>query len=48
MALFSIISDLFRDGRLNGWVKALWLIFLVFLPFVTALVYLIARGRGSR
>lgn len=46
MALFSIISDLFRDRKLNGWAKALWLIFLVFLPFITALVYLIARGRG--
>ncbi len=46
MALFTIISDLFRDRKLNGWVKALWFIFLIFLPFVTALVYLIARGRG--
>lgn len=46
MALFSIISDLFRDRNLNGWVKALWFIFLIFLPFITALVYLIARGRG--
>lgn len=46
MALFSIIADLFRDKKLNGWLKALWLLFLVFLPFITALVYLIARGRG--
>lgn len=46
MALFSIIADLFRDRKLNGWVKALWFIFLIFLPFITALVYLIARGRG--
>ncbi|QIM18252.1 SHOCT domain-containing protein [Leucobacter coleopterorum] len=46
MALFSIIADLFRDRKLNGWLKALWLLFLVFLPFITALVYLIARGRG--
>lgn len=46
MALFSIISDLFRDRELGGWAKALWLVFLVFLPFLTALVYLIARGRG--
>lgn len=44
--LFSIISDLFRDHALNGWLKALWIVFLVFLPFLTALVYLIARGRG--
>ena len=46
MALFSIISDLFRDRELNGWAKAVWLLFLVFLPFLTALVYLIARGKG--
>lgn len=46
MALFSIISDLFRDHKLNGWWKAVWLVFLLFLPFITALVYLIARGRG--
>ncbi|MFV0373607.1 SHOCT domain-containing protein [Microbacterium sp.] len=45
-ALFAIIADLFRDDKLNGWWKALWLIFLVFLPFLTALVYLIARGDG--
>jgi len=44
--LFSIVSDIFRDHTLNGWLKALWIIFLVFLPFITALVYLIARGTG--
>lgn len=46
IALFSIISDLFRDHKLNGWVKALWFVCLIFVPFVTALVYLIVRGRG--
>jgi hypothetical protein len=46
MILFSIIGDLFRDTKLNGWFKALWIIFLVFVPFLTALVYLIARGKG--
>jgi hypothetical protein len=45
-ALFSIIADLFRDKELNGWWKAVWIIFLVFVPFLTALVYVIARGRG--
>jgi len=44
--LFGIIGDLFRDRKLNGWWKALWIIFLIFVPFLTALVYLIARGRG--
>lgn len=46
MVLFSIIGDLFRDHKLNGWWKALWIIFLIFVPFLTALIYLIARGRG--
>jgi hypothetical protein len=46
MVLFSIIGDLFRDKELNGWVKAVWILFLVFFPVLTALVYLIARGRG--
>jgi hypothetical protein len=46
MALFSIISDLFRDHKLNGWLKALWFVFLIFVPFLTAIIYLIARGRG--
>lgn len=45
-ALFSIITDLFRDRKLNGVAKAIWLIFLVFLPFLTAVVYLIVRGGG--
>jgi len=46
IALFNVIGDLFRDGKLNGWWKALWIIFLIFMPFLTVLVYLIARGRG--
>jgi Short C-terminal domain/Phospholipase_D-nuclease N-terminal len=46
MVLFSIIGDLFRDHKLNGWFKAIWILFLVFVPWITALVYLIARGRG--
>ena len=45
-ALFSVVADLFRDRKLNGWWKALWIIFLIFIPFLTVLVYLIARGRG--
>jgi hypothetical protein len=45
-ALFAIVADLFRDHKLNGWFKAIWIIFLIFVPFLTALVYVIARGRG--
>ncbi len=46
--LITIISDLFRDHELSGWAKALWIIGLVFIPFLGALVYLIARGSGMR
>ena len=45
-ALFAVISDIFRDHELSGWLKAVWIIFLVFVPFLTVLVYLIARGRS--
>ena len=46
--LFTIITDLFRDHEMSGWGKAAWVLFLVFIPFLTALVYLIARGNGMR
>jgi hypothetical protein len=42
----TVIIDIFRDHTLNGWGKALWIIFLVFVPFLAAFVYLIARGSG--
>jgi high-affinity K+ transport system ATPase subunit B len=44
--LITILSDLFRDHELSGWAKAAWVLFLVFIPFITALIYLIARGEG--
>jgi hypothetical protein len=46
MILFHILGDLFRDKELSGWWKALWVIALIIFPFLTALIYLIARGRG--
>ena len=46
MVIFNVIGDLFRDDTVSGWVKALWIIALIFLPFLTLLVYLIARGKG--
>ena len=45
-AIIGVLADIFRDRHLNGWAKALWLIFLIFVPFLTVLVYVIARGRG--
>jgi hypothetical protein len=46
--LFTIINDLFRDHEMSGWGKAIWILFLVFIPFLTGLVYLIVRGSGMR
>ncbi|MDX6623268.1 MAG: hypothetical protein QOE75_1200 [Solirubrobacterales bacterium] len=46
--LFAVISDLFRDHEMSGGGKAIWIIFLVFIPFLGVLVYLIARGHGMR
>ena len=46
MVMFSIITDLFRDPEASGIVKAVWIIALIFAPFVTAIVYLIVRGKG--
>lgn len=46
--LITILTDLFRDHETSGWAKAAWVFFLVFIPFLTALIYLIARGSGMR
>ena len=48
MILFVIIGDLFRDHQMSGWGKAAWVLFLIFVPFLAALIYLIARGDGMR
>ncbi|WP_201844980.1 SHOCT domain-containing protein [Myceligenerans indicum] len=46
LVLFQIVVDLFRDKELSGWWKALWILFLLLVPLLTSLVYLISRGRG--
>ena len=45
IVVFMIVNDLFRDHKLAGWAKGIWIIALIFVPFLTALVYFIARGR---
>ena len=42
--LITILIDIFRSHDLSGWAKALWLVFILFLPLIGVLVYLIARG----
>jgi ABC-type multidrug transport system fused ATPase/permease subunit len=44
--LVHILGDLFRDHTLSGGMKTLWVLFLVFLPFLAVLVYVISRGKG--
>ena len=46
VVLFQIVVDLFRDQDLSGWWKAVWIIFLIIVPFLSALIYVIARGKG--
>ena len=42
--IISILGDIFRDRELSGGGKAMWTVFLIFLPWVGAVIYLIARG----
>ena len=44
--LIVIIGDLFRRHDTSGWVKAAWVVFLIILPFLGVLIYLIANGSG--
>jgi hypothetical protein len=44
--MFQIVVDLFRDQELGGGSKVLWVIGLIFLPVLTAIIYIIARGNG--
>ena len=46
MVWFRCLFDMFGDHTLSGWAKAGWTIVLVFIPWLGALVYLIARGRS--
>jgi len=46
--LITVLIDLFRDHTLSGGAKALWVIFLIFLPLIGTIVYLIARGGGMQ
>jgi hypothetical protein len=43
---FRCVFDMFSDQTLSGWAKAGWAVVLIFLPWLGALIYLIARGRS--
>src|SRR6478609_7104470 len=42
--LITVFIDIFRSHDLSGWSKALWFLFVLFIPLIGVLVYLIARG----
>jgi hypothetical protein len=44
--LITVMIDIFRRQDASGWTKALWVVFVVFLPYLGVLVYLIAQGKG--
>lgn len=46
MIMFQIVVDLFRDKDLGGGSKVLWMIGLIFIPVLTALIYIVARGKS--
>ncbi len=46
VVLVQILGDLLGDRELSGWWKAVWVLFRIVVPALTALVYLVVRGRG--
>ena len=44
--VITIFGDIFRSRDLSGWAKALWTLFVVFLPWLGVLIYLIVRGKS--
>ena len=42
--LITVFIDIFRSHDLSGWAKALWFLFVLFIPLIGVLVYLIVRG----
>jgi O-antigen/teichoic acid export membrane protein len=46
--VIAIFADIFRSPDLSGWAKALWVLFVIILPFLGVLTYLIVRGDKMR
>ena len=46
--LITVFMDIFRSEDLGGWAKAAWIVFVVVLPWLGVLIYLIVRGKGMQ
>jgi hypothetical protein len=46
MLIFTIFGDIIRSDDMGGWAKAIWSVFIIFLPFLGIFIYLIVRGGG--
>jgi len=44
--LITVFADLFRRHDISGWIKAIWVIALIVIPYIAVLAYLIFQGRG--
>jgi hypothetical protein len=44
--LFIVFADIFRRHDVSGWVKTLWIVFVILLPYLGVFVYLIAEHKG--
>jgi hypothetical protein len=46
LILFRVLADIFRRDDISGWGKAAWCVFVIVLPYLGVLVYLVAEGRN--
>jgi hypothetical protein len=46
MLVFRVFGDIFRQRDTSGWAKAAWSVFVIVVPFLGVLIYLIANGKG--
>ena len=46
LVLFRVFADIFRSRDLSGWAKALWVIFVILVPFIGVVAYLVVRAHS--
>jgi predicted PurR-regulated permease PerM len=44
--MITVFSDLFRRHDISGWIKTLWVIFIIILPYLAVFIYIISQGHG--